>query len=243
MEVVLPQDPDGQHFLLREYLETVLAAAPFEGDAWTSCQTAFLTYRAIPVLGSNFTTLAPASFFLRLYESREPDFGTEREGHWGEAEFRRIMSEIGEQKVQQFVATDKSRSWVIYLSEDLRSVLAFHGRVRPGGHFDPRDDDKDLDEGEVIRQVLAPGSATVRRLDLSNRMAPTVELTAATGERYRVAFAGCRRISRPAPSNTQVQSIDEVRGRSGRSWFVFRGLESNQRLMVIQADSVEVEQF
>jgi hypothetical protein len=82
VEVLSPKYPDGQHYSLREYLRTLFATAPFGGQAWTDCMKAFMGIRAIPVLGSNFTTLAPASSFLRLYASREPDFGTDREGRW-----------------------------------------------------------------------------------------------------------------------------------------------------------------
>jgi len=154
VEVLSPKYPDGQHYILREYLRTLFAAAPFGGQAWTDCTKAFLGIRAIPVLGSNFTTMAPASFFLRLYTSREPDFGTDREGRWGEVDFRRTLTELGEQRLQMLIASDETRSWVIYLTEDLKTILAFHGRLKPGPGFAPEDDEHDIGHGEVVRDLL-----------------------------------------------------------------------------------------
>ncbi|HXC76429.1 MAG TPA: hypothetical protein VNU19_05200 [Candidatus Acidoferrum sp.] len=113
MEVLTPRQPDGQHFIFREYLRALFARASFRGDAWTACTKAFLGYPGIPVLGSNFTTLGPALFFLDLYASREPEFGTDCDGRWGEVELRRTLSELGELRLQQLLATDETRSWVI----------------------------------------------------------------------------------------------------------------------------------
>lgn len=242
MEVVRPSDPDGQHFLLREYLQTVLAAAPFHGEAWTACTTAFLAYRALPLVGSNFTTLAPASFFLGLYERSEPDFGTDREGRWGEAEFRRTMGELGDQKLQQLVATDGTRSWAIYLTEDLKAVLAFHGRVKPGPRFDPKQDEQDVREGEVVRELLPAGLSTVDKLDLSTVKTVTVHVTGAAGEQYELIFSGCQRIQHPPPGDSTVRKVDEVRGQSGRTWFVFRRVGSD-RPMAIQAEAAEIHRL
>lgn len=242
MEVVRPIDPDGQHFLLREYLQTVLAAAPFHGEAWTACTRAFLAYRALPVVGSNFTTLAPASFFLGLYERVEPDFGTEREGRWGEAEFRRTLAGLGDQRLQQLIATDGTRSWAIYLTEDLKAVLAFHGRVLPGPRFDPNQDEQDVREGEVVRELLPAGLSRVDKLDLSTFGSVSVHLTHAAGERYELIFSGCQRIQHPPPGDSTVRRVEEVRGQSGRIWFVFRRVGS-ERPMAIQAEAIEIHQL
>lgn len=243
MEVLEPKHPDGQHYLLREYLQTVLVAAPFSGDNWNACTKAFLAIRAIPILGMNFSTAGPASFFLRVYESREPDFGTDREGYWGEKECRQTLAELGDQKVQQLVATDENRSWSMYLSEDLKAVLAFHGRAKPGPRFSPQDDQRDLSDGEVVRELLPPGIAKLERLDRRNFRSVKVEVLAASGERYELTFKDCLRIQAPAPGNETVNAVHEVRGESGRSWFVFRGMNSAERVLTIQAKSVEVNRL
>jgi len=164
VEVLSPKYPDGQHYILREYLRTLFATTPFGGQDWTDCTKAFLGIRAIPVLGSNFTTLAPASLFLRLYASREPGFGTDREGRWGEVDFRRTLTELGEERLQMLIASDEARSWVIYLTEDLKTILAFHGRLKPGPQFTLEDDERDIGHGEVVRDLL-PGEPS--RVDSS----------------------------------------------------------------------------
>ena len=243
MEVVSPKYPDGQHFILREYLRTLFASAPFSGEAWTSCTKAFLGLRAVPVLGSNFTTLAPASFFLHLYASREPDFGTDREGRWGEADFRRTLLALGEQKLQTLVATDETRSWAIYLSEDLKAILAFHGRLKPGPQFAPEDDERDIGQGEVVRDVLPGEAVNVEKLDLTGMPSAKVEVRNERGERYELTFSGWHRIQHPPPGNETVARVVEIRGPSGRSWFVFRIAEPGARVLAIQAESVAVRQL
>ena len=240
VEVLSPKYPDGQHYILREYLRTLFATAPFGGQAWTDCTKAFLGIRAIPVLGSNFTTLAPASFFLRLYASREPDFGTDREGRWGEVDFRRTLTELGEQRLQMLIASDEMRSWVIYLTEDLKTILAFHGRLKPGPRFAPEDDEHDIGHGEVVRDLLPGDLARVDKLDLTNMRSARVEVRDARGQCYELTFGGCHRIQHPAPGNELVAQAVEVRGQSGRSWFVFRPAEPSGRVLAIQADSVAV---
>ncbi|HEX2681521.1 MAG TPA: hypothetical protein VHQ03_09540 [Candidatus Dormibacteraeota bacterium] len=240
VEVLSPKYPDGQHYILREYLRTLFAAAPFGGQAWMDCTKAFLGIRAIPVLGSNFTTLAPASFFLRLYASREPDFGTDREDRWGEVDFRRTLTELGEQRLQMLIASDETRSWVIYLSEDLKTILAFHGRPKPGPRFAPEDDERDISKGEVVRDVLPGEPAKVEKLDLTDMRLARVEVRDARGQRYELTFGGCNRIQHPAPGNELVAQVVEVRGQSGRSWFVFRPAGPNGRVLAIQAESVAV---
>jgi hypothetical protein len=57
----------------------------------------------------------------------------------GEVDFRRTLTELGEQKLQMLIASDVTRSWVIYLTEDLKTILAFHGRLKPGSHFRKED--------------------------------------------------------------------------------------------------------
>jgi hypothetical protein len=243
VEVLRPKYPDGQHFLLREYLRTLFARAPFGGEAWMACTKAFLGVRAVPVLGSNYTTMAPASFFLRLYASREPDFGTDREGRWGEGHFRKTLSELGEQRVQMLIATDETRSWAIYLSEGLKAILAFHGRLKPGPQFAPEDDERDIGEGEVVREVLSGEPAKVDKLDLTDMPSAKVEVRDARGHRYELTFSGCCRIQHPAPDNETVAQVVEVRGQSGRSWFVFRLPKPGGRVLAIQAESVGVRQL
>jgi len=241
VEVLSPKYPDGQHYILREYLRTLFATASFGGQAWTYCMKAFMGIRAIPVLGSNFTTLAPASFFLHLYASREPDFGTDREGRWGEVDFRRTLTELGEQRLQMLIASDETRSWVIYLSEDLKTILAFHGRLKPGPRLAPEDDEHDIGHGEVVRDLLPAEFARVDKLDLTDMLSARVEVRDVRGQCYELTFAGCHRIQHPAPGNELVAQAVEIRGPSGRSWFVFRpGEPHNGRVLAIQAESVAV---
>jgi hypothetical protein len=243
VEVLRPTYPDGQHYILREYLRSLLAAAPFTGEAWEACTKAFLGLRALPVLGSNFTTLAPASFFLRLYASREPDFGTDREGRWGEVAFRTTLSELGEKRLQMLIASDATRSWVIYLSEDLKAILAFHGRLKPGPQFSLDDDERDIGQGDVVRDLLAGEPAKVEQLDLTSMRSAKVEVKNASGQRYELTFNGCSRIQHPAPGNETVARVVEVRGQSGRSWFIFKPEEPGGRVLAIQAESAVVRQI
>ncbi len=228
---------------MREYLRTLFDTAPFSGQAWTACKSAFLGYRAIPVLGSNFTTRAPASYFLRLYADREPDFGKDRDGRWGEPDFVRPLMELGEQKLQLLVATDGTRSWAIYLTEDLQAILAFHGRLKPGPQLPPEDDQRDIDQGEMVRNVLASDSVRVERLDLTTMSSAKVEISDANGQRHELIFSGWRRIQHAAPGSEVAAGIVELRGQSGRSWFVFRPLGQSGRPLAIQADSVEVRRL
>jgi len=240
VEVLSPKYPDGQHYILREYLRTLFATASFGGQAWTYCMKAFMGIRAIPVLGSNFTTLAPASFFLRFYASREPDFGTDREGRWGEVDFRRTLIELGEQRLQMLIASDETRSWVIYLTEDLKTILAFHGRLKPGPRFELEDDEHDIGHGEVVRDLLPGQPASVDKLDLTDMRSARIEVRDALGQCYELTFSGCHRIQHPAPGNELVAEAVEVCGHSGRSWFVFRPAAPNGRVLAIQAESVAV---
>src|SRR5438876_3190016 len=88
MDIVHPEPPVGQQFIVRGHLRQVLARAPFEGDAWNACVAAFLLAPGHPLLAQSGTTQAPASFFLDLYATREPTYPPEGEGRWGEAELR-----------------------------------------------------------------------------------------------------------------------------------------------------------
>ena len=87
MEIVEPELPNGQQFILRRYLGDVMAQAPFEGDAWDACVSAFLQAPGVPLLMQNGVSRAPASFFFNLYTTREPTYPPEGEGRWGEAAF------------------------------------------------------------------------------------------------------------------------------------------------------------
>lgn len=218
----MPQHPEGQHFILREHLERVFAKAPFSSELWIACTKAFLGYRALPVLASNVTTLAPASFFLNLNSASDPAFGTERNGRWGEVEFRRALSALGEEKLQQFVVTDGTRSWAIYLSEDLQYVRTFHGRSLANRYFAPQEDERDLAEGELVRDLFPGISAKVETLDLSGRPAAKVILALQERRRYELSFVSCGAIRSPAAGSDVGTHVTELRGPSGRTWFVFR---------------------
>ena len=239
MEIVDPQPPIGQQFLIRRYLGEVLARAPFEGDAWDACVSAFLEAPGHPLLVQNGVSQAPASFFLNLYATREPTYPPEGEGRWGEAELRRRLAALGEQSVTLLIATDQSRSWAIYLNEALDEVLAFHGRTLPGPMYSFEDDKKDLEAPTLIRSLsVAPPGTRVVRLDNSTLPALSVELIDDSGDRYFVRFDSFRRLHTASPENTEIVRVDQVRGPSGRTWFIFEPARPNQgRKLAVQAES------
>jgi hypothetical protein len=239
VEIVNPEPPIGQQFIIRRYLRDVLARAPFEGDAWDSCVSAFLEPPGHPLLARHGTTQAPASFFLNLYVTREPTYPPDGEGRWGEAELRHRLAELGEQRVTLLIATDQSRSWAIYLSEALDEVLAFHGRTLPEPRFSWEDDARDLEAATLIRHhTIAPSGARVVRLNNSNPPTPAIELIDDAGHRYMVKFTGFRRLRAASPENNEITRVEEVRAPSGRTWFVFEPAQQNRgRKLAIQAES------
>ncbi len=66
---------------------------------------------------------------------------------------------------------------------------------------------------------------------------PAVELSDASGNRYVVRFIGFRRVI-ASTDNVEISRIDELRGPSGRTWFVFEPAEHHEgRKLAVQADS------
>lgn len=234
-----PEPLIGQQFIIRAYLAQVLARAPFEGDAWNACIAAFLGYPGLPLLMHNGTSQAPASFFLRLYTSREPTYAPDGEGQWGEAEFRRRLGELGEQKLAMLTSSDGSRSWAIYMSEGLDEVLAYHGRSLPGPQYSLEDDREDVIRGTLIRHLASHLIRTkIVKLDRSKLPVLNVELADDSGHHYAVRFERWHRVSTPSPGNEEIVSIDEVRGPSGRTWFIFEPAKQNSgRKMAVQAEN------
>jgi hypothetical protein len=239
VEVVESQPPSGQQFILRYYLREVFARAPFSGDSWTSCESAFLQTRGIPLLMQNGVSQAPASFFLNLYTSREPTYPPEGERQWGETELRKRLAGLGEQRLTMLITSDGSRSWVVYLNEGLTEVLAYHGRSLPGPRYSPEDDAEDVTKGTFVRHLASNLIRTkIIKLDHSELPAASVELADASGHHYAVRFERWLRLSAPSPGNEDVISVDEIRGPSGRTWFIFEPtMQDSGRKLAVQADS------
>jgi len=152
---------------------------------------------------------------------------------------RRCFAELGEQRVTLLIATDESRSWAIYLNEALDEVLAFHGRTLPGRRYSFEEDEKYLESATVIRSlsVATPGTRVVR-LDKSTFPALAVELIDDSGHRYFVKFERFSRFHTATQGSNEVVLVDEVRGASGRTWFVFEPARPNQaRKLAVQAES------
>ena len=242
VEIVGPEPPSGQQFILRHYLREVFGRAPFKGDAWTSCMSAFLQVPGIPLLMHNGVTQAPASFFLNLYTTREPTYRSEGKGQWGESELRRRLRKLGEQRLAMLIISDPTRSWAIYLNEALDEVLAYHGRALPGPRYSIEDDDQDVAGGIFVRHLVTPSSRTeIVKLDQSEPMVVKVELAEDSGRRYEMVFNGWRRMSVPPPGRVEIAGVDELRGPSGRTWFVFQSAEHVPgRRLAIQADRATV---
>jgi hypothetical protein len=238
MDVVRPEPPIGQQFIIRGHLRQVLARAPFEGNAWSACVAAFLGAPGHPLLAQSGVTQAPASFFLNLYVTREPTYPAEGEGRWGEADLRRRFTELGEQRVTLLITTDHSRSWAIYLNDALDEVLAFHGRTLPGPQYSFEDDQQDVETATPVRHLKSGLSGTrVVRFDHSRLGAPVVDLSDASGNRYVVRFTGFRRVM-ASTDNVEISRIDELLGPSGRTWFVFEPVQHHEgRKLAVQAES------
>ncbi len=241
MQIVDPEPPTGQQFILRRYLREVFRRAPFGGEAWEACVAAFLATPGVPLLMQNSISQAPAAFFLNLYTTREPTYPPDGEGRWGEGDLRRRLKELGDHWLSQLIVTDATRSWAIYLNESLDEVLAFHGRTLPGPRHTMEDDEADLLEPTLIRHlpIDVAGMRPVR-LDHSNIGSPRVVVTDATGRGYELRFIGWRRLRTAAPGDAEIRAIDEIRGRSGRTWFIFDPVDrTTLRKLAVQADSTE----
>jgi hypothetical protein len=231
----------GQQFILREHLRRVLAAGPFGGEAWEACVAAFLAAPGIPLLTQNGVSQGPAWFFLDLYTRREPTYPPEGDGQWGEDDLRRRLADLGDQRVSMIHVTDQTRSWAIYLNEELTTVLAYHGRLLPGVRYSPEADDDDLVNGTVIRTLLPESTrARVAKLDLTSPRAARVEVSDLSGRQIEITFASWRRIRHPSPSNETISGVDEVRGPSGRTWFVFRPIDAEGRVLALQAETASI---
>ena len=164
--------------------------------------SAFLQTSGIPLLMRNGVSQAPASFFLNLYVAHEPTYPAEGAGRSGEAEPRRRLAELGEQRVTLLIISDQSRSWAIYLNETLDEVLAFHGRTLPGPRYSLEDDEEDLTKGTHVRHLARHLIRTqIVKLEHSEPMVANVELADDSGHHYAVRFERWLRISTPSPGN------------------------------------------
>jgi hypothetical protein len=128
---------------------------------------------------------------------------------------------------------------VIYLSEGLDEVLAYHGRSLPGPRYSVEDDEEDVTKGTLVRH-LASHLIRIKVVKLvhSKPMAANVELADDSGHHYAVRFERWLRISTPSPGNEEIVSVDEVSGPSGRTWFVFEPAQQGAgRKLAVQADT------
>ncbi|TMC54843.1 MAG: hypothetical protein E6J20_02640 [Chloroflexi bacterium] len=241
MEVVYPEPPPGQQFILRRHLREVFLRSAFEGESCEACVGAFLAPPGVPLLMQNGVSQAPAASFLNLFTTREPTYPPEGEGRWYEDDLRRRLAELGDHRLTQLIATHATRSWAIYLNESLDEVLAFHGRTLPGPRHTVEDDEADLLEPTLIRHlpVDVAGMRPVR-LDHSKVGSPRVALIDATGHGYELRFTGFHRLRTSSPSDAAIRLIDEIRGPSGRTWFIFDPVDqTTQRKLAVLADSAE----
>lgn len=241
MEVVYPEPPVGQQFVLRGYLERLFKDARFEGEAWQSCVAAFLATPGVPLLSQNSTTHAPASFFYQLFEPRGSSDRAFQRPEW--TTMLRQLESLGDRPVAQLIITDASFSWVLFLSDDLGEVLAFGGRPLPGrSRYDAAEDESDVRSAKFVREVL--GSAGQLRLTKFGRERAdiSVVLVDATGATLTITFERALSVHLPSPENESVRRLVEVLGASGRTWFVFEPAEPNdQRVLAVQALSARVE--
>lgn len=159
--------------------------------------------------------------FFNLYASREPTYPVEGNGQWGEDEFRRRLAELGEQCLTLLLISDQSRSWAIYLNEKLSEVLAYHGRSLPGVRYSIEQDEDDVAAGVLVRSLIPEIRATIAKLDMSRLPAVHVELLEASGRRWNITFPRWHMIRRPPDDADAIRSVDEIRGATGRIWFVF----------------------
>jgi len=241
MEIVDPEPPDGQQFILSRHLKEVFRGAPFQGEAWEACVGAFLATPGVPLLAQNGTTRAPASFFLNLYTTREPTYPPEGQGRWGEEDLRRRLAELGDRRVTLLIVTDEARSWAIYLSESLDEVLAFHGRTLPGPRHTLEDDEEDLRQPRLVRHLpIDVAGMRAVKLDRTKLGSPRIVLTDGAGHGYEFRFAGLRRLRTSAPADAPISVIDEIHGASGRKWFIFQPVDQTAtRKLAVQADSAD----
>lgn len=142
------------------------------------------------------------------------------------------------------IISDQSRSWAIYLNEALDEVLAFHGRTLPGPRYSLEDDEEDLTKGTLVRHLARHLIRTqIVKLEHSEPMVANVELADDSGHHYAVRFERWLRISTPSSGNEEIVSVDEVRGPTGRTWFIFEPAKQNSgRKMAVQSDNASWSQ-
>ena len=241
MQIIGPEPPAGQQYLLRGYLERLFAAARFEGDVWQSCVAAFLATPGVPLLSQNSTTQAPASFFYDLFQPRGSTDAAFQRPEW--TGLLRQLESLGDRRVAQLIITDASFSWVLFLSDDLGEVLAFGGRPLPGrSRFDAGEDASDVRSAKFVREVFGTaGQLRLTKFD-RERLDVTVVLADESGASFTISFERALSVQFPTRDNESVRRVIEVSGASGRTWFVFEPGEPNdQRVLAIQASAARVE--
>jgi hypothetical protein len=234
VEIVMPEPPVGQFFLLRRHLSDAFDRAQFDGDSWRPCVAAFLAVPGLPVLVRNATTQAPASFFHKLFEPKAGDpSGSLWSGLLDQLEF------LGDLRVTQLVITDETSSWVIFLTEDLNDIVAFGGRPLPQPKYSTEQDDDDIAAGKVVRQVIvADNGMRLTKVEHSNLDAK-VELIDQSKNQFLVVLERALRIRFPQPENEEVRALVEIDGSTGRKWFVFEPISGQGgRKLTIQASGV-----
>jgi len=81
------------------------------------------------------------------------------------------------------------------------------------------------------------------KLEHSEPMVANVELADDSGHHYAVRFERWLRISTPSSGNEEIVSVDEVRGPTGRTWFIFEPAKQNSgRKMAVQSDNASWSQ-
>jgi hypothetical protein len=59
----------------------------------------------LPTIPEDGVTQGPALFFLNLYTTHELTYRPEGEGPWGQAELRRRLANLGEQRIAMVIVT------------------------------------------------------------------------------------------------------------------------------------------
>ena len=236
VEIRIREPPIGQVFLLRHFLSDAFDRAHFDGESWRSCVAAFLAVPGVPVLGQNFTTQGPATFFHKLFQPKADDPSGPASLWSGLLE---QLESLGDQRVTELVMTEETSSWVIFLTEDLNDVVAFGGRPLPQPKYSTEQDDNDIATGKVIRQVIVADNGmrltNVERFNLDAR----VELLDHSQQRYLIVFERALRIRFPEPKNEDVRALVEIEGSTGRKWFHFEPVRSQSgRKLTVQASGV-----
>lgn len=100
-------------------------------------------------------------------------------------------------------------------------MVAFGGRPLPQPNYSAKQDNDDVAEGRLVRQVIvADDGMRLTRVEHS-KLDLRVELTEHAKNQHLVSLKRALRIRFPAPGNEEIVALVEIQGSTGRKWFVF----------------------